>query len=89
MSGRRNRRCASLAAAAAAAAGVVATGTAARAAVVSITSAKDNTLYQNATGSISNGAGDSFFAGKTGLGVATRGLLAFCLLYTSPSPRDS
>lgn len=41
---------------------------------------KDNTLYESATGSVSNGAGDYFFAGVTAItgGAALRrGLLAF------------
>ena len=38
---------------------------------------KDNTLYQSATGSTSNGAGEYLFVGKTGGGSVRRGLLAF------------
>jgi len=38
---------------------------------------KDNTLYQSATGSTSNGAGTYFFVGTTAGGSVRRGLLAF------------
>jgi hypothetical protein len=34
--------------------------------VVQLTPMKDNTLYENSNGSLSNGAGDHFFAGKNG-----------------------
>lgn len=39
--------------------------------------AKDNTLYQHPSGSLSNGAGAGFFAGVTGQDRITRGLLMF------------
>jgi hypothetical protein len=45
--------------------------------VVTLNPAKDNTLYENPEGSLSNGAGDHFFAGKTNGGFIRRGLLAF------------
>lgn len=47
--------------------------------VARLGAAKDNTLYENAAGSLSNGAGDHFFAGHTGLNtmVIRRGLIAF------------
>lgn len=51
---------------------------AARADVVTIFSGRDNTLYQNATGAVSNGSGDSFFAGNTTQGFR-RGLMFFKL----------
>lgn len=38
---------------------------------------KDNTLYQNATGAVSNGKGDHFFAGLTDMGAIRRALIAF------------
>jgi hypothetical protein len=38
---------------------------------------KDNTLYEDAGGALSNGAGESFFAGSTGAGNIRRGVLAF------------
>jgi len=50
--------------------------------VVSLTSAKDNTLVESATGSLSNGAGDGFFAGTTAQSPGfnkRRGLVAFDL----------
>ncbi|MBX3359232.1 MAG: DNRLRE domain-containing protein [Phycisphaeraceae bacterium] len=37
----------------------------------------DNTLYQDAAGSVSNGAGTSFFAGRNSQGSIRRGLLLF------------
>ena len=43
----------------------------------SIAADRDNTLYQDGTGSLSNGAGDYFFAGITGNGDITRGLIHF------------
>lgn len=45
--------------------------------VTTLTSSKDNTLYQNASGSLSNGSGDYFFAGTTATTQIRRGLLAF------------
>jgi FtsP/CotA-like multicopper oxidase with cupredoxin domain len=47
------------------------------AATVTITTAKDNTLYESATGSLSNGSGSYFFAGKTRGGPVRRGVIAF------------
>ena len=44
---------------------------------VVIPAAKDNTLYDELTGALSNGAGDSFFAGMTGEPRVTRGLIEF------------
>jgi hypothetical protein len=43
----------------------------------SITSVKDATLYEDATGALSNGAGQHMFAGTKGAGHAVRGLVAF------------
>jgi hypothetical protein len=45
-----------------------------RADSVALTPAKDNTLFSNGN---SNGAGDSFFSGRTGTGIRQRGVLAF------------
>jgi len=45
--------------------------------LISIGAAKDNTLYESATGGLSNGAGDHFFAGITGQNRIVRGLIAF------------
>ena len=36
-------------------------------ATVILSASKDNTLFESATGMESNGAGDSFFAGRTGV----------------------
>lgn len=44
---------------------------------VSMTSVKDTTLYEDATGALSNGAGQHMFAGTKGAGHAVRGLVAF------------
>lgn len=49
------------------------------AAVVNIGALKDNSLYEDAAGSLSNGAGPSFFSGITGAGGIRRGLLEFDL----------
>lgn len=47
--------------------------------VAQLGAAKDNTLYENAAGSLSNGVGSHFFAGHTGIitNVVRRGLIAF------------
>jgi hypothetical protein len=45
--------------------------------LVALVPAKDNTLYEDANGSLSNGAGAFFFAGRTNMGVIRRGLIAF------------
>ncbi len=44
---------------------------------VDLSATKDNTLYQDASGSQSNGAGAHFFVGKTNQSLVRRGLLAF------------
>lgn len=44
---------------------------------VALTPSKDNTLYEDDAGSLSNGAGDYFFVGKTGNGAIRRGVIAF------------
>jgi hypothetical protein len=44
---------------------------------VIVPAAKDNTLYQSSTGSLSNGAGPSFFAGRDGNGGIKRAVIAF------------
>jgi hypothetical protein len=46
---------------------------------------KDNTLYQSAAGDISNGAGDSFFAGLTNGGLIRRGVIAFDIAGNIPA----
>jgi hypothetical protein len=50
---------------------------AARADVVTLTPVKDNTLYQDVLGSLSNGAGVNLFAGKTTTGRLRRAVLDF------------
>jgi hypothetical protein len=45
---------------------------------------KDNTLYQNATGAVSNGKGDHFFAGVTDMGSIRRALIAFDIAAAVP-----
>jgi len=44
---------------------------------VSVVSSKDNTLYQDTAGAISNGAGQHIFVGRTSAGSLRRALLAF------------
>jgi hypothetical protein len=51
---------------------------------VDLTPIKDNTLYQDTTGSLSNGAGDYFFAGNSGDSLARRGLSAFDIAANIP-----
>jgi len=46
---------------------------------VALQPSKDNTLYQNATGAVSNGMGPSFHVGRTNGGVVLRTVLAFDL----------
>lgn len=46
---------------------------------VTLTPDRDNTLYENPLGTVSNGAGQHFFAGTTQNGDARRGVLAFDL----------
>lgn len=46
---------------------------------VTLAPSKDNTLYESPFGSLSNGAGQHFFAGTSGNGMIRRGLLAFDL----------
>lgn len=52
---------------------------------ITLTASKDNTLYESATGNISNGAGDYLFAGQTNQGAIRRGLLAFDLTDKLPA----
>src|SRR6187200_441493 len=62
-------------------------GDVANAATVNINPSKDNTLYEYvvADGDRSNGAGDRFFAGKTGEGYVRRGVLAFNIAGNIPA----
>lgn len=48
-----------------------------RAGTVTLSASADNTLYQDVTGSLSNGRGESFFAGNTALEELRRGLIRF------------
>ncbi|MCB9858239.1 MAG: DNRLRE domain-containing protein [Phycisphaerales bacterium] len=45
--------------------------------VVSIGADKDNTLYESASGGLSNGSGEHMFAGETGAGELRRAVIAF------------
>src|SRR5580765_225581 len=47
--------------------------------VATLQAAKDNTLYQDAAGSLSNGAGQHFFAGNNDNNLTRRGVIAFNL----------
>lgn len=53
--------------------------------VVELTPAKDNTLYENTQGQVSNGSGTSLFVGKTAQGAIRRALLAFDLSGNVPA----
>lgn len=52
---------------------------------VTLNPAKDNTLYEHATGSISNGTGDHLFVGLTNLSSKRRGLIKFDIASSVPS----
>lgn len=58
---------------------------AAHADMVTIAPAKDNTLYQDAAGSLSNGAGPGFFVGATQALAVRRGLVAFDVAAAVPT----
>jgi hypothetical protein len=53
---------------------------------VALSSSKDNTLYEDAGGALSNGAGQYFFVGRTTQGANSirRGLIAFDIAGTIP-----
>ncbi len=53
--------------------------------VSQFTSSKDNTLFESATGGLSNGGGSSFFVGVTNAGELRRGLVQFDLSATVPT----
>lgn len=57
---------------------------AATARTLTLEPAQDNTLYENETGNISNGAGQHLFAGKTNRGEIRRAVLAFDLSAIPP-----
>ena len=50
-----------------------------------IVSDRDNTLYEDATGAVSNGAGDWFFSGRTAKGAIRRGLFRFDIAGNVPA----
>lgn len=54
---------------------------------VNIGASKDNTLYENASGATSNGAGEHFFVGRTnqGSGSIRRGIIAFNIVGSVPA----
>jgi glucose/arabinose dehydrogenase len=52
---------------------------------VELTTAQDNTLYEDISGAISNGTGSHFFSGKTRNGGTRRGILSFDLADKIPS----
>jgi len=66
------------------AAAVFSVGAVTLADTVTLQAAKDNTLYQDDLGLVSNGAGSYFFAGVTGQGETRRGLIAFDLSSIPP-----
>src|SRR6476620_790205 len=59
------------------------------AATVSLNPSKDNTLFEDDFGSLSNGVGMAFFAGMTNSGTRRRGLLAFDLSYVPTNAQVS
>jgi hypothetical protein len=69
---------------AAAVVAVLVAAAAARADSVVLPSVRDNTLIQNASGSLSNGAGAHFFVGLTEQPARRRGLLAFDVAAVPP-----
>jgi spore coat protein A len=52
---------------------------------VTLGTSKDNTLYQSATGSLSNGAGSYFFVGRTDTAQIRRGVIAFNVAGSIPA----
>jgi hypothetical protein len=53
--------------------------------VANVSASKDNTLYEDAQGDVSNGAGDYLFAGQSNVGVVRRALLHFDIAAALPS----
>lgn len=51
---------------------------------VVLTPVKDNTLFENATGAVSNGAGGFVYVGQTGMGFVRRALVHFDLAGAMP-----
>jgi spore coat protein A len=69
-------------------AGLVLAAPAARSETVTLDATRDNTLLESATGALSNGAGDSFYAGRTNQTSALdarRAVLAFDVAGTIPA----
>ncbi|MGH7955891.1 MAG: hypothetical protein ACREH8_02635, partial [Opitutaceae bacterium] len=56
-----------------------------RAASVTLTPGKDNTIYGSGDANLSNGAGQFIFAGSSGAGRVLRGLIAFNLAGQIPA----
>lgn len=52
---------------------------------VQLNPSKDNTLYEDPSGSTSDGQGQHFFVGRTNGGVARRGLIAFDIASNIPA----
>ena len=52
---------------------------------VQLPTVKDNTLYQDINGNLSNGAGEHFFAGSTGTSSLQRGVIAFDIAGNIPA----
>src|SRR5215470_13312924 len=52
---------------------------------VQLTPSKDNTLYEDISGSTSNGQGQHFFVGRSGGGLTHRGLIAFDIASNIPA----
>lgn len=52
---------------------------------ININPVKDNTLYEQIDGNLSNGAGDHFFVGTTSLGLIRRGLMQFDIASNVPA----
>lgn len=67
--------------------GVVSMVTLTHAEVVAIAPSKDNTLYEDPNGALSNGIGQHFFAGRTGIttNVVRRGVIAFDIAGNVPA----
>jgi hypothetical protein len=75
-------------AAVAAVCGLLAPAPAALGEVVTLGASKDNTLYESSTGSLSNGAGEHFFAGRTDIisaGSIRRAVIAFDVAGSIPA----
>lgn len=52
---------------------------------ITLVAVRDNTLYQSAAGTVSNGAGAHFFVGQTQNGQVRRGVVAFDVAEALPS----